>query len=63
MNRKMATQWRHDRKTIKKVLDLGLIEFSGAIDGARTHEMPEPQSGVLTNFTTTAIRLIIVLYL
>ena len=36
-----------------------LLYTYGANDGARTHEMPEPQSGVLTNFTTSAMCFII----
>lgn len=30
---------------------------NGATDGARTREMPEPQSGALTNFATIAITM------
>ena len=40
----------------KKALKIRTFTMlNGAIDGTRTHGMPEPQSGVLTNFTTTAI--------
>ena len=40
----------------------GSTLFRGAISGTRTHGMLEPQSSVLTNFTITAMCLIILTY-
>ena len=62
MRNKMATKWQHNIKILKKVLQLGLSYFSGAIDGTRTHGITEPQSAELTNFSTTAICFVILLY-